>query len=134
MVVIGNEMGAQQLGRGARNQKAVLRVRRAGEGAAEQVGDETRRPLDRLQRDIARKPVVDDHIDIAARQFVALDEAGELHRQPARLAQPRRRIRSEEHTSELQSLMRTSYAVFCLNNTKKTQNHLTYLSVTHKTI
>src|SRR3546814_10566495 len=31
------------------------------------------------------------------------------------------RIRSEEHTSELQSLMRTSYAVFCLkkNNTKK---------------
>src|SRR3546814_6847771 len=24
------------------------------------------------------------------------------------------RIRSEEHTSELQSLMRTSYAVFCL--------------------
>src|SRR3546814_1773746 len=25
------------------------------------------------------------------------------------------RIRSEEHTSELQSLMRISYAVFCLN-------------------
>src|SRR3546814_8910681 len=24
-------------------------------------------------------------------------------------------LRSEEHTSELQSLMRTSYAVFCLN-------------------
>src|SRR3546814_2223208 len=28
-------------------------------------------------------------------------------------------VRSEEHTSELQSLMRTSYAVFCLNNKKK---------------
>src|SRR3546814_5318082 len=27
--------------------------------------------------------------------------------------------RSEEHTSELQSLMRTSYAVFCLKNKKK---------------
>src|SRR3546814_1056933 len=27
---------------------------------------------------------------------------------------PRRRARSEEHTSELQSLMRISYAVFCL--------------------
>src|SRR3546814_6956361 len=26
--------------------------------------------------------------------------------------------RSEEHTSELQSLMRISYAVFCLKNTK----------------
>src|SRR3546814_4448655 len=33
--------------------------------------------------------------------------------------------RSEEHTSELQSLMRISYAVFCLKkkNTKKKQNH-----------
>src|SRR3546814_8726660 len=29
-------------------------------------------------------------------------------------------IRSEEHTSELQSLMRTSYAVFCLQKTKQT--------------
>src|SRR3546814_7132627 len=33
-------------------------------------------------------------------------------------------MRSEEHTSELQSLMRISYAVFCLKkkNTKKTHN------------
>src|SRR3546814_3076624 len=30
--------------------------------------------------------------------------------------------RSEEHTSELQSLMRISYAVFCLNK-KKYENH-----------
>src|SRR3546814_1436005 len=30
-------------------------------------------------------------------------------------------LRSEEHTSELQSLMRTSYAVFCLK--KKNHNH-----------
>src|SRR3546814_8922902 len=29
-------------------------------------------------------------------------------------------IRSEEHTSELQSLMRISYAVFCLKTKKKT--------------
>src|SRR3546814_9460708 len=28
-------------------------------------------------------------------------------------------VRSEEHTSELQSLMRTSYAVFCLKKTQK---------------
>src|SRR3546814_1983921 len=32
-------------------------------------------------------------------------------------------FRSEEHTSELQSLMRISYAVFCLK--KKKQNHKT---------
>src|SRR3546814_3105773 len=31
--------------------------------------------------------------------------------------------RSEEHTSELQSLMRISYAVFCLNKTKKSQSY-----------
>src|SRR3546814_5887945 len=33
--------------------------------------------------------------------------------------------RSEEHTSELQSLMRISYAVFCLK--KKNNNNLKYL-------
>src|SRR3546814_1684415 len=31
-------------------------------------------------------------------------------------------IRSEEHTSELQSLMRISYAVFCLNKKKNINN------------
>src|SRR3546814_5963985 len=31
------------------------------------------------------------------------------------------RLRSEEHTSELQSLMRISYAVFCLKKKKKTE-------------
>src|SRR3546814_3467732 len=30
------------------------------------------------------------------------------------------KARSEEHTSELQSLLRTSYAVFCLNKTNTT--------------
>src|SRR3546814_2242113 len=35
------------------------------------------------------------------------------------------RDRSEEHTSELQSLMRISYAVFCLNK-KKQDNTLTH--------
>src|SRR3546814_9676532 len=31
--------------------------------------------------------------------------------------------RSEEHTSELQSLMRISYAVFCLKKKKRTTQH-----------
>src|SRR3546814_1988832 len=43
------------------------------------------------------------HVDGIAVDAV-LDEAGDL--------------RSEEHTSELQSLMRTSYAVFCLKKKK----------------
>src|SRR3546814_7343782 len=33
--------------------------------------------------------------------------------------------RSEEHTSELQSLMRISYAVFCLKKKKKKENEST---------
>src|SRR3546814_6133995 len=37
-------------------------------------------------------------------------------------------LRSEEHTSELQSLMRTSYAVFCL---KKKKNVMTYKQISH---
>src|SRR3546814_9446795 len=39
---------------------------------------------------------------------------------PRRLASSRTGHRSEEHTSELQSLMRISYAVFCL---QKKNNH-----------
>src|SRR3546814_6485871 len=40
--------------------------------------------------------------------------------------------RSEEHTSELQSLMRISYAVFCLK--KKTPNSTKPHNVTRKTL
>src|SRR3546814_1783437 len=39
-------------------------------------------------------------------------------------------LRSEEHTSELQSLMRISYAVFCLKKKKKKQ--LTLALVSHQ--
>src|SRR3546814_7806665 len=39
-------------------------------------------------------------------------------------------VRSEEHTSELQSLMRTSYAVFCL---KKKNTRLTDYTTTQTT-
>src|SRR3546814_971438 len=35
-------------------------------------------------------------------------------------------FRSEEHTSELQSLMRISYAVFCLNKKTKIHKHTYY--------
>src|SRR3546814_8763951 len=36
--------------------------------------------------------------------------------------------RSEEHTSELQSLMRISYAVFCLKKTNQNQNTIRTLN------
>src|SRR3546814_18101870 len=47
-------------------------------------------------------------------------------RQPGLRSRPARRAdRSEEHTSELQSLMRISYAVFCLK--KKKTNHTSHI-------
>src|SRR3546814_5439428 len=47
------------------------------------------------------------------------------------------RHRSEEHTSELQSLMRISYAVFCLKKKKKPSNNSStkmqkYINTSHK--
>src|SRR3546814_2423225 len=51
------------------------------------------------------------------------------HEQPAGQRKRRSRLaaeqmaRPEEHTSELQSLMRTSYAVFCLKKKPNTQQH-----------
>src|SRR3546814_8144614 len=47
-----------------------------------------------------------------------LQEAAPLLRQLAALLLDQDSPRSEEHTSELQSLMRTSYAVYCLKKKK----------------
>src|SRR3546814_7678341 len=47
-----------------------------------------------------------------------------LGQRPELLPDARVRARSEEHTSELQSLMRLSYAVFCLKKKKK-KDHIT---------
>src|SRR3546814_3655800 len=50
-------------------------------------------------------------VDVPQQQAVA---SGQFIRDPVREAS-----RSEEHTSELQSLMRISYAVFCLKKKKE---------------
>src|SRR3546814_5660232 len=42
--------------------------------------------------------------------------------------------RSEEHTSELQSLMRISYAVFCLKKKKKINHRLTITPAIHSIV
>src|SRR3546814_10783411 len=62
---------------------------------------------------------------------IELVAPAELEPRPAEriVAQFRGRValgeigRSEEHTSELQSLMRSSYAVFCLKKKKKKKKH-----------
>src|SRR3546814_10629672 len=63
--------------------------------------------IDRLHRAGARSIAFD--VDFSATSRPAEDD---------RLA-----ARSEEHTSELQSLMRISYAVFCLKKKKNKQTH-----------
>src|SRR3546814_3728438 len=82
--------------------------------------------------DLVRSMLVDvDHIGAAPRHDLDKPDPREMperlaHRRMAHseargdfaLAQPRSGRRSEEHTSELQSLMRSSYAVLCLK--KKT--------------
>src|SRR3546814_10762686 len=50
--------------------------------------------------------------DVETEQMVVLEEHAGLDREVQGL-------RSEEHTSELQSLMRISYAVFCLKKKNK---------------
>src|SRR3546814_6004984 len=66
--------------------------------------------------------------DSRLRDASRLEGLGRLEVPPAggRAAGPHHRaaLRSEEHTSELQSLMRISYAVFCLK-TKNTMNSIT---------
>src|SRR3546814_4684403 len=58
-----------------------------------------------------------DSVDPAQHRFETLDLLGLEMREDA--------ARSEEHTSELQSLMRISYAVFCLKKKKTIQNNKT---------
>src|SRR3546814_7421428 len=55
------------------------------------------------------------HVDEQIRAHLVADGAEPLEIDEAWIG----RARSEEHTSELQSLMRISYAVFCLKNKKK---------------
>src|SRR3546814_7548195 len=83
-----------------------------------------RRGVGKLQRHMAfplrlqRRHVHDD----AAPGIGGLAEADHQHiaRDAEILDRPRQHERSEEHTSELQSLMRISYAVFCLKKQKTT--------------
>src|SRR3546814_9200750 len=55
----------------------------------------------------------------AAAGVVDLAQGGECRGQGRDPGSGRPSVRSEEHTSELQSLMRISYAVFCLKKKKK---------------
>src|SRR3546814_4515565 len=55
------------------------------------------------------------------RESLATQDAHQILAHPAVVVHDIDWARSEEHTSELQSLMRISYAVFCLKKKKKYQ-------------
>src|SRR3546814_5793907 len=79
---------------------------------------------DLLQRDLVRRqlgPLGDEIGQIGEHQRFLRPSATSPMAMSATSA-GERSSRSEEHTSELQSLMRISYAVFCLNN----KNHSFY--------
>src|SRR3546814_5441583 len=75
---------------------------------------------DRCQRPQARSTRDDDGQGARYWQGIAASPTGSLNRVSRKPGL--RRWRSEEHTSELQSLMRISYAVFCLKK-KTPKNH-----------
>src|SRR3546814_6376671 len=75
-------------------------------------------PHRRLQVEVVGRLVEQQQVGVREEQRRKRD----AHLPPAREAVERLCLRSEEHTSELQSLMRISYAVFCLQqktNTKR---------------
>src|SRR3546814_5698392 len=61
-------------------------------------------------------------VAVAAAAGVSYHAAHEALRLAGRKAKRGTFFRSEEHTSELQSLMRLSYAVFCLQKKKQSKN------------
>src|SRR3546814_9944366 len=76
-----------------------------------------------LARDEEPARLADRHLDRGAGGVAARDAHREGRRGEGRSGRARMGPRSEEHTSELQSLMRISYAVFCL---KKKKSHTHY--------
>src|SRR3546814_4571552 len=77
-----------------------------------------------LRRVVVRHddPGLQAQADQAVERQARLDPAGQLRPEVEEVA-----VRSEEHTSELQSLMRISYAVFCLKKKNKKDNKHQYI-------
>src|SRR3546814_8426782 len=80
-----------------------------------------------------REPVVMRHdVDHDAMPGAHACRPGVLH-SPIGAAVEIGVLRSEEHTSVLQSLMRTSYVVFCLKKKQNISNHVSTINTTNST-
>src|SRR3546814_2731088 len=80
--------------------------------------------LDMHTRDLTKKGVPIEKLALVQ----AWKEGGDLFTETERAA-----LRSEEHNSEIQSLMRISYAVFCLKIKNKVINHQQHTRKTDNT-
>src|SRR3546814_3406321 len=82
--------------------------------------DRRRRNTERLDRQIA-------FIELRQEHRAERGEGQRRHHKARDTRPDRHGRRSEEHTSELQSLMRISYAVFCLKKKTTNRNRITIL-------
>src|SRR3546814_1902402 len=116
--IAGKDVGAGLFGdplRPGRHRLVQDRVAPDVDSGPGRVGDSYFRAADGVTLDADRKVRLVAPAD-------RLDPGIEISH-PGRMPRPHRNAdRSEEHTSELQSLMRISYAVFCLK--KKTQTSI----------
>src|SRR3546814_8008726 len=90
----------------------------------------TRRSSDLRQRHLTGTFELRDEIPGRRADDHAVRQRDQDRGLPDRLQPQSQEMRSEEHTSELQSLMRISYAVFCLKKKKTTKKHKIYNNIT----
>src|SRR3546814_10795608 len=85
--------------------------------------------LNKKKRERGRQPRAASIMELSDRVFTLADfRSVDADAAPSTRSSKRQgtQARSEEHTSELQSLMRISYAVFCLKKKKKQKNDNQY--------
>src|SRR3546814_2783520 len=99
--------------------RSSLRKHDTGSGSAAGTGRMTMSDIEAIQAQLLGEiEAAGDANAVEALRVAALGKAGSI----TALLKTLGGMRSEEHTSELQSLMRISYAVFCLKKKKKKTN------------
>src|SRR3546814_4134194 len=110
---------------------AKVAMMRGCMGDVRTVGGRTRPGMTKLMTELRTMVSMRDR-----RNAGALMEIADIERDMQRIDRFRSLIigRSEEHTSELQSLMRISYAVFCLKKKRTTEAHIYNTTLLNKHI
>src|SRR3546814_6383565 len=111
----------KELAGASRAHQVAHQIRRRNEAAAiiaeidDDVGDALRAEIGKgVAELVVRRRDEGSQVQIAIAAAALADDLGAIA--------VRNGVRSEEHTSELQSLMRSSYAVFCLKKKKPKKN------------